>query len=182
MIVSIIAAYRVADRAIGANGDLPWRLPADMAHFRRLTMGHTLIMGRRTFESLAGRSLPGRRIVLLSSGIKVQPIGVEAVATSLEEALAVARFRLHEEETFIGGGGSVYQRALELGLVDRMYLTLVEAPVDPAADTYFPTIDSARWQVTSVEHRPADERNPHAMTFQTLERVDDGGSDVDEGV
>lgn len=174
MIVSIIAAYRIADRAIGADGDLPWRLPADMVHFRRLTMGHTLIMGRRTFESLAGRSLPGRRIVLLSKSTAVQPIGVEAVSTSLEQALAVARFRLHEEEAFIGGGGSVYQLALQEGLVDRMYLTLVEAPLDPPADTFFPPIEPARWQVSSVDHHPADERNPYAMTFQTMERMDGG--------
>jgi dihydrofolate reductase len=171
LIVSIIAAFRIGDRAIGVDGHLPWRLPADMAHFRRVTMGHTLILGRRTFDSLASRNLPGRRIVLLSRSVPTQPVGAEAIGSSLPEALAIAEHRLREEQAFIGGGGAVYQEALNLDVVDSLYLTLVEAPVDQMADTFFPDLEPNRWQVVSSEHHPADERNPHSMTFETWQRL-----------
>ncbi|MGA9533752.1 MAG: dihydrofolate reductase [Anaerolineales bacterium] len=171
MIISIIAAYRIGDRAIGVDGHLPWHLPADMAHFRQVTMGHTLIMGRRTFDSLAGRSLPGRRIVLLSRSLALQPVGVEAVVPSLKRALAVAEHQLREDEVFIGGGGAVYQEALDSNVVDRLFLTRVEAPLDQEADTFFPELKLERWQKVSSQHNPADERNPYNMTFETWERM-----------
>jgi dihydrofolate reductase len=179
--ISIIAAYRRSDRAIGADGHLPWHLPADMAHFRRVTMGHTLILGHRTLNSLAGRSLPGRRIILLSRSATIQPPGVEAIAHDLEQALELAENSYLEDEVFIGGGGMVYRRALEQDLVDRMVLTVVDAPPDETADTYFPDIDSARWELVEEERRPADERNPFDITYQVLTRLRPSSDRSDSG-
>lgn len=167
MIVSIIAAMAEPSRAIGLRGGLPWRLPADLARFKRLTLGHMLIMGRTTWEPLSGRGLPGRRIIVISrtgllSGKEVK------VASSLSEALELARNDPAETETLIAGGAQVYRAALAQEVVDRMYLTLIHAEVE--ADTYFPLYEQADWEVSAAEHRPADAENPYAVTFTTLER------------
>jgi len=167
VIVSIIAAIAEPSRAIGLRGGLPWRLPADLARFKRLTLGHMLIMGRTTWEPLSGRGLPGRRIIVLSrtgllSGNEVK------VASSLNEALELARRDPAEIETLIAGGAQVYRVALAQEVVDRMYLTLIHAEVE--ADTYFPPYEQADWEISAAEHRPADAENPYAVTFTTLER------------
>lgn len=168
MIVSLIAAYAVSDNAIGIRGDLPWHLPADLRRFKQLTMGHTLIMGRRTHQSLGGRVLPGRRIIVLSRTLNRRPPNADRVADSLARALEIAERELGESEVFITGGEEVYDLALEKDLVDRMYLTLVEAEIE--ADTFFPTFDPDKWQVLSCESHPADDRHRYPFTFTTLER------------
>jgi dihydrofolate reductase len=167
VIVSIVAAMAYPSRAIGLRGGLPWRLPADLARFKRLTLGHTVIFGHTTWEPLSSRGLPDRRVIVLSRSGYREGEGVR-VATSLREAIQLAAQDLAESETFIGGGAQVYRAALAQELVDRMYLTLVQAEVE--ADTYFPPYREAEWTVSQTEHRAPDERNPYPMTFTTLVR------------
>ena len=168
MIVSIIAALAEPSRAIGLRGGLPWKLPADLARFKQLTLGHTLIMGRTTWEPLSGRGLPGRRIIVLSRSGLLSGNEIK-VASSLVEALELARHDPAEIETLIAGGAQVYRAALAQEVVDRMHLTLVHAQVE--ADTYFPPYEQADWELSATEHRPADAENLYAVTFTTLERT-----------
>lgn len=167
MIVSIIAAYAENDRAIGHQGRLPWRLAADLARFKALTMGHSLLMGRRTFESLEGRDLPGRRIVVLTRGQLELP-GSDAISNSLSAGLTLAEREFGEDELFLAGGGRVYREALERGLVDRMYLTVVHAKVP--ADTFFPEFDEGAWREIARQEFPVDDRNQFPTTFRFLVR------------
>jgi len=165
--VSLIAALSVENRGIGWQGGLPWHLPRDLQRFRRLTMGHALIFGRKTYESLGGRQLPGRRLIVLTRrGLTVKGV---LTAQSLEQALAIATQDLGDPDPFVGGGGEVFAEALAKDLVDRMVLTRVHAA--PPADAFFPEFDSGRWRVLEWEEHPADQANPFAMTFQTLERT-----------
>ena len=167
MIVSIIAAMAEGSRALGLRGGMPWRLPADLARFKKLTMGHTVIMGRTTWEPLRRRGLPGRRIIVLSRrGFAASP--EVAVAASIGEALQLASQDPNETETFIAGGSQVYHSALAEEVVDRMYLTIVRASVE--ADACFPAYDPDDWAIREVEERAADEDNPFAVTFCTLAR------------
>ena len=130
MIVSLIVAMS-ENRVIGREGGIPWDLPADRRRFRELTTGHTLVMGRRTFESI-GRPLPGRRTIVLSRTPGFTAPGCE-VAPSLAAALALCA---GEEELFVCGGAGVYREAM--ALADRIYLTLVHREV--AGDTFFPPV------------------------------------------
>jgi dihydrofolate reductase len=151
------------NRAIGYDGGLPWRLHEDLKRFRTLTMGHHIIMGRKTFESI-GRSLTGRQMIVLTRDPGYQALG-ETVAHSLDEALAIAQKR-GDYEVFIIGGAQVYADALDQ--VDTIYLTLVHA--EPEADTFLPALGDV-WQEVSCEQHAADERNQYPFTFKTLERV-----------
>jgi dihydrofolate reductase len=162
MRVSLIAAV-ASNGVIGRDGGLPWHLPADLARFKALTMGHHLVVGRRTWESI-GRPLPGRRMVVVSGGAPELPPGVQR-AGSLAGALALAA-RAGEEEVFVGGGAALFAEALPLA--DRLYLTRVLAEVP--GDVHLPPIDEARWRETSREHHPADERHAYPFVFVTLER------------
>lgn len=129
--ISIISAIGEADRAIGKANALLWDIKADMAHFKRLTTGHTVVMGERTYHSI-GRALPNRVNIVLTDNKDFDAPNV-LVAYSLEEALELAK--LHEkEEVFVIGGGSIYTQMLPF--TDRLYLTLVEGSFD--ADTFFP--------------------------------------------
>lgn len=168
MIVSIIAAYAAPNRAIGRDGELPWRLPDDLARFRELTMGHTLLLGRRTFQSLHGRRLAGRRIIVLSRTLNSTPATADAVASSLEEGIELARDGYGETELFIAGGEQVYKQALDLGVVDRMYLTIIEAEIE--GDTFFPPVDEGQWQIEEEADHPADIVHPYPFHFRTLQR------------
>ena len=170
MIVSIIAAMAKSNRGIGLRGDLPWRLPADMARFRELTMGHAVIMGRTTWEPIAERGLPGRRVIVLSREQDVQE-PAHAVARSLTDALKIAAQDDLETEVFIAGGAMVYQAALDQRIVNRMYLTIVHADLE--ADTFFPEFIETDWSPVTSEERLPDARNPYRMTFSLLERVRD---------
>lgn len=168
MTISIIVAM-TPDGLIGREGDLPWRLPADLRRFRRLTMGKPILMGRRTFESLAG-PLDGRLNVVLTRRDDYAPEGV-VVAKSLDQALAIARADLDasgEDEVMILGGSSVFAEALPRA--DRVCLTLVEGEFE--GDTTFPMDRFAPedWRLVADEPHPADARNPHPYRFQVFER------------
>ncbi|MCS6799468.1 MAG: dihydrofolate reductase [Myxococcota bacterium] len=132
------------DGCIGRGGRLPWHLPEDLAHFRRTTMGHAVVMGRRTFESI-GRPLPGRRNLVLSRNPAYAPAGVE-VCSSLQDALR--RAMRSDSMPFVIGGARVYEEALLLATC--LFVTHVDVEV-PDCDARFPPIDPARWRV--VEQR-----------------------------
>ncbi len=162
MTITCIVAM-AENRVIGRDGDLPWRLPADLKRFKRVTMGHTLVMGRKTWESI-GRPLPGRTSVVLTKQVDYEvPEGVR-VAASMDEALAGSA---GEDEVFVIGGASVYAEALPRA--DRLVLTLVRTTSE--GDVRFPDLEERDWEIVGEEDRPADERNPHDLCFRTYERA-----------
>ena len=163
MRVALIVA--VADNGvIGRAGDLPWRLPADLKRFRRLTMGHHLIIGRKTWQSI-GKPLAGRRILVLTRAAAVEPAGADP-CPSLAEALARAA-AAGDDEPFVAGGAEVYRLALPLA--DRLYLTRVHA--SPEGDVRLPPFDTEHWQLVERRERPPDERHAHRLTFETYDRL-----------
>ena len=163
MKISIIAAVDRA-RGIGLAGQLPWHLSADLKQFKKRTMGHTLIQGRKTWESI-GRPLPGRRMVVLTRQADYAvPDGI-TVCHSLADALDFAREN-GDDEAFIGWGANVFTEALDIA--DRIYLTRVDAVVE--SDTYFPAFDESEWSVQTLESHSPDERNEHAFRLDLLER------------
>ena len=162
MIISLIAAMD-EKRGIGVEGRLPWHLPADLKRFKSLTMGHHLIMGRKTFESI-GRPLPGRTTIIVTRDQGFQPEGC-LVAHSLETALEFARLDL-EDEVFVIGGAEIFVQAIESA--DRIYLTQVHTSLP--ADVYFPEYAAEDWQETNSEDHPADEKNHYPFTFKILVR------------
>ncbi len=166
MRVSLIVA--VADNGvIGDRGRLPWHLSADLKRFKALTMGHHLIVGRKTFAAI-GRALPGRRTIVVSRGRPELPDGV-ALAPSLEAALEAAR-AAGESEAFVAGGAQIYRQALPLG--DRLYLTRVHAT--PEGDAFFPAWDESAWRLVERQEGMADERSPLPHTFLVYDRRDAG--------
>ena len=163
MIVSLVAAM-AENRVIGRGGDLPWRLPRDMQHFKRITVDHTVIMGRKTFEEIQ-RPLANRRNVVISRKPDFRPHGV-TVVPSLKEALALGAT---EDEVMVIGGGEVFRLALPRA--DRIYLTIVHAEVE--GDTTFPEFEGSAWVIDQEEHFEADEKNAYPMTFRTYHRLRD---------
>jgi len=164
--ISIIVAM-AANRTIGRDGGLPWRMPADLRRFKRLTMGHHLLVGRRTWESI-GRPLPGRRMLVVTRRANYEvPAGVEAF-DSIDAAIARAR-EVGEDELFVGGGAEIYGGILER--TDRIYLTRLRDRID--GDTFFPDLDESDWEAVAHEDRPADENNPYSSTFTVYRRIDD---------
>ena len=146
MTVTLVVAMG-ANGVIGVDGGLPWRLPEDLAHFKQLTMGHPMIMGRTTFESI-GRALPGRTTIVLTRDPHWAAEGVEVAPTL---AAAIDRARELDDEVFVVGGAQIYAQALEAGLVDLMCVTRVAS--SPEGDTRFPSIDWLDWrQVGHVPH------------------------------
>ncbi|MHC4948753.1 MAG: dihydrofolate reductase [Planctomycetota bacterium] len=158
--ITIIAAVS-ENGVIGRGGGLPWHLPEDLRRFKRRTLGHTLVMGRRTFESLGG-CLPGRRCIVVSRTPSFAPEGV-TVAASLADALAAAG---DDDEVFIAGGSAVYREGL--AVADRLELTIVHADVE--GDAFFPEYDPDAWRVVGEERHEADDRHPHAFTFRVCAR------------
>lgn len=153
---TVIVAAVARNGVIGVDGGLPWHIPEDLARFKRITMGHALVMGRETFQSI-GRPLPGRANIVLTRRPDWSHDGVE-VAGSLEEALSmVASLRM---DAFIAGGAEVYRTALPRA--DRMELTEVEA--EPEGDTWFPEFDRSRWREVAREDHPG-------FSFVTYDRV-----------
>ena len=154
MLIVIVAAV-ARNRVIGVGGRLPWRIPDDLARFKTMTMGQSIVMGRETFESI-GRPLPGRTNVVLSRRPGWSHEGV-TVADSLESALDVAAS--HGDVAYIAGGAEVYRQALDVA--DRMELT--EVDTEPEGDTRFPPVDWSAWRETARE-----EHSGHS--FVTYER------------
>ena len=150
-----------SNRVIGHANGIPWKLPADMAHFRRLTMGHPIVMGRLTYESI-GKPLPGRQNIVVSRTIGLALPGCTVVA-SLDEAYRAAG---SVDEVFVIGGAQLYEAAL--ASADRIYLTRVEAEIP--GDTLFPPLDPRSWLEVEMARRAPDERHAHALRFVRLER------------
>ncbi len=157
--ISIIAAIG-KNNELGKGNELLWKLPADMKHFKETTTGHTVVMGRKTFQSI-GRALPNRRNIVVTRDETFAIEGVE-VAHSLGEAIEKVA---GEEEAFIIGGGELYKQALPF--TDKLYITHVDSEFD--ADTFFPHI-SEEWKKVSEEEHLADETNPFAYTFAVYEK------------
>jgi dihydrofolate reductase len=160
MIISIIAAMG-RNRVIGIKNSLPWKLPADMEHFRQLTMGKPVIIGQKPFESI-GKPLPGRNNIILTLDKNFTPAGCE-VAHSIEEALEIAK---NFKEVMICGGVSVYKQFLPIA--DRLYLTLIEGAFK--GDAFFPEFNWNDWEeIERIENEP-DKDNLYQYTFLTLKR------------
>lgn len=160
LICLVVAMAR--NHVIGRDNALPWRLPADLKHFKTVTWGKPVLMGRKTFESI-GKPLPGRSNLVLTRDRGWTAEGV-VVVHSLDEALA----RVQEApELACIGGAEVFQ--LLMPLVTRIHLTRVDA--DIPGDTVFPPLDQSQWVERDTQQVPADERNAIGMTFVTLERV-----------
>lgn len=148
------------DHVIGRDNDLPWRLPKDLQHFKRMTAGHPMIMGRRTFESI-GRALPKRRNLVLTRQADWQADGVE-VYRDLDAALAT----IEAGPAFVIGGAGLFEEALPRA--DVLHLTRVHEC--HAGDTWFPAIDPADWDIVWSERHEADDRHTCPFTFERLER------------
>jgi dihydrofolate reductase len=161
MIISLIVAM-AANRVIGRQNKLPWRLPNDLRRFRALTLGKPVIMGRKTFESI-GRPLDGRHNIVVSRNPDYRAEGC-TVVQSPEAALAAAG---SAAESFVIGGADLYAQFLLRA--DRLYLTLVHAHLE--GDAYFPPFDQTQWQEIEREERQADGRHAFDYTFLVLERV-----------
>ncbi|WP_316810829.1 dihydrofolate reductase [Pedobacter heparinus] len=160
MTVSIVVAI-AENNAIGKNNELLWYLPTDLKHFKQLTSGRTIIMGRKTFDSI-GKPLPNRRNIVITRSAGMEIPGTEVVNT-LDQALALC---IAEEEVFIVGGAEIYRQAIDK--TDKIYLTRVHAQY--AADAFFPEIDQKNWDEVDTEPHQPDEKNNLAYTFSTLLR------------
>ena len=163
MHVSIIAAVS-ENGVIGRGGRLPWHLADDLRRFKRLTMGHSIVMGRKTWESI-GRPLAGRRMLVISRQADYRADGVK-VAASLDRALEIA-VAAGDDEVFVIGGAEVYRLAMPRA--DRLYLTRVDTEID--GDTHFPQVDWSQWRLAESERHAASDRNDHAFTFECYERT-----------
>lgn len=164
MTVSIIAIV-AANGVIGRDNTLPWHMSTDLKRFKALTMGHNMIMGRKTWDSIGRRALPGRPHIIVTRN----PSDIDGVQTarSVDEALAMAR-AAGDHEPFICGGAEIYRQSLHRAT--RMYITQIHAEV--AGDTYFPEFDDVNeWKLVDREDFEADEKNDYPFSFLTYERA-----------
>lgn len=166
MAISIIVAV-TANNAIGAGGDLLFHISDDLRRFKQLTMGHPVVMGRKTFESLPKGPLPGRLNVVVSRTMEAPADGSYAVAPSIEKALEIAAAAPGGDEVFVIGGGEIYRQALPVA--SRLCLTCIDSTVDDA-DTFFPEIDSAEWETVESSESFATADGTQ-FRFVTMERV-----------
>lgn len=162
MKIALVAAM-ANNNVIGLNNQMPWHMPADLAHFKKVTLGKPVIMGRKTYDSI-GRLLPGRRNIIISR--QVAPAGFKADwVDSVEAALALVA---HEPEVMIIGGAQLYQQML--ARADRLYLTHIQ--LETEGDAFFPDYQKEPdWQLISSEQHPADEQNPYSYHFVLLEKT-----------
>ncbi|HTM98802.1 MAG TPA: dihydrofolate reductase [Pedobacter sp.] len=159
--ISIVVAIS-ENNAIGKDNQLLWHLPADLKHFKEITTGHTIIMGRKTYDSI-GKPLPNRRSIVITKNASLVIPGVEVV-TSVANAFELCK---QEEEVFVIGGAEIYRQSL--AYATHIYLTRVHQ--EYGADTFFPEIDPSEWkELNSITHQ-ADQKNEVAYTFSTMERV-----------
>ena len=159
MISLIVAAS--TNNVIGVRGELPWRLSADLKHFKAVTMGKPIVMGRLTWESI-GRALPDRRNIVITRQAGYEAEGCEVV-DSIEAAIEVAGAT---GDILVIGGGDIYAQFMPRA--ERIYLTRVHVTIE--GDAFFPELDESEWRLIESESHEADERNAHAFTFMTLER------------
>lgn len=160
MIVSIIAAMD-KNRLIGRNNDLPWRLPSDLAHFKKVTMNKPILMGRKTYDSI-GRPLPGRKNIILT---RVKNLDIEGVTVvnSLDAVMTAAR---DAEELMVIGGSEVYE--LVLPKTQRMYLSFIDGEFE--GDAWFPEFDTNDWEIIESKEQPAGEKGVPGCRFVTYQR------------
>ncbi|WP_432455948.1 type 3 dihydrofolate reductase [Agarivorans sp. QJM3NY_29] len=161
MKVAMIAAM-AKGRVIGLDNQMPWHLPADLKHFKTVTMGKPVVMGRLTYESI-GRPLPGRLNIVVSRNPHLSIEGV-TVVNQLEDALQLVA---DQAEVMIIGGANIYQQCL--ALADKLYLTLIDKDLE--GDAYFPDYTQYQWQEMAREQHPADDKNPHPYEFINLHRL-----------
>ncbi len=157
MKVSLIAAV-ANNQVIGNNNRLIWHLPADLRHFKKLTMGHTLIMGRKTYESI-GKPLPGRKTIIITSQKAYKAAGC-TIAGSVGEAIKLVK---GEKDVFVAGGAEIYEQTIDLYHTRRLYITRIFANFD--GDTFFPEIDEEKWELLERVDHEADEKNPYPYSF-----------------
>lgn len=169
MIVSAIVAA-AENHVIGDGADIPWRLSSDLKYFKRTTLHHHVIMGRKTYESM-GRPLPKRTNVVLTRDPFYIGTGI-VVARSLEEGLQIALDN-GEEEVFIIGGGEIYRQSLPY--LDKIYRTRVAA--SPEGNVFFPELPEGEWWLISTESHTADEKNEYDYTFEIWERLPDAADE-----
>lgn len=169
MILSLIAAAD-EDNVIGLGNTIPWDIPADRKHFREMTEGSPVIMGRKTFDSIIERidhPLPNRRNIVITRKGDLYA-GEYDLVSSLDDALEIVR-SMEVEEGFVIGGGQIYEQAMPMA--DRLYLTRIHHRFE--GDVYFPEIRELDWEVKSEERHEADVDNPYAYTFLVYERKRD---------
>jgi len=163
MIISLIVAA-ATNNAIGKDGKMPWHLPNDLKHFKNITWGMPVVMGRKTFESL-GKPLPGRKNIVITRQTQWQAPGVVAVR-NFEDAVFLVR-EADVKEVMVIGGGEIYKALFDKA--DRIYLTRVHA--EPEADTFFPVIHPEQWHLVSQQNHEADAKNDYNYSFQVWERL-----------
>ncbi len=161
MTISLIAALGDGNNAIGFEGKIPWHLPADFKRFKELTLGHPVIMGQKTFESI-GKPLPDRTNIVITNNADYHAEGC-LVTHSLEEAFEVVKA---VDEVFVIGGGQIYRLALPMA--QKLYITKVHGAFE--GDTFFPYIDENEWKLLNSEPHLKDEKNPFDYTFCVYER------------
>lgn len=160
--VSLIVAMS-RNRVIGRDNAIPWRIPAELQRFKQLTMGHHIVMGRKTWDSI-GRLLPGRTTVIVTRNAQLRVEGA-LIASSLTEALRLAA---HDDEIFVIGGAEIFAQALPLA--QRLYLTTVDIEID--GDTFMPPFDPTEWHRVRSEAHPADPTNPLPWVLEIYERAE----------
>ncbi|MEK5442164.1 MULTISPECIES: dihydrofolate reductase [unclassified Fredinandcohnia] len=161
MISLLVAMDR--NQLIGKNNDLPWRLPADLAYFKRVTMGHTIIMGRKTYDSI-GRPLPGRENIIVTRDTSYKAEGCKVIH-SIEEIVKMNQQT--DQELFVIGGAEIFKEILPHS--DRLYITEINKEFE--GDTYFPAFEKDKWKVISREQGIKDEKNPYDYTFLVYEKI-----------
>ncbi len=162
MIISLVVAA-ANNNAIGKDGTMPWHLPNDLRHFKNVTWGMPVVMGRKTFDSL-GKALPGRKNIVITRQPGWKAENAVSVA-SIEDALFLAR-ETDAREVMVIGGGEIYRTVF--AKAKRIYLTRVDG--DPDADTFFPAVDPKEWRLVSQKNYEADEKNDYNYSFQVWER------------
>ncbi|TVQ43238.1 MAG: type 3 dihydrofolate reductase [Saprospirales bacterium] len=163
MTISLIVAIS-KNRAIGMDNQIPWYLPADLKYFKRTTLGHHILMGRKSYLSI-GKPLPKRTNLVLTRNPFFTANGIKVIH-SIEEGIALAR-AAGDDELFIIGGGEIYRQSMDL--VDRLYIT--EVDIETEGDTFFPHIDKTQWKLSSKEAHEADDRNKWNYCFKVYDRT-----------
>ncbi|MEH7388572.1 dihydrofolate reductase [Bacillus sp. JJ1521] len=151
------------NQLIGKDNDLPWRLPADLAYFKRVTMGHPIFMGRKTYDSI-GRPLPGRENIIVTRDTSYEAEGCKVIH-SIDDIVKMSEET--EKELFVIGGAEIFKEILRHS--DRLYITEIEEEFE--GDTYFPAFDKTEWKVISKEKGIKDEKNPYEYTFLVYEKI-----------
>jgi dihydrofolate reductase len=163
MRISLLVAMD-ENRGIGIENRLPWHISTDLKRFKSLTMGHCLLMGRKTYESI-GRALPGRKMIVITRNHSYQADGC-LIAHSIDEGLKIAATS-RESEVFVIGGGEIFSQTINSA--ERLYLTRIHTQVD--SDVYFPVIDDSQWRQIESTTYPAGEKDQYPHTYCVLEKL-----------